>query len=355
MTDFGYTRLTPEHVRHLKEIVGPDRFVEGSKLLEHYNIDWTHKYKGASRLALLPTTVDQISQIMKYCNMHRIAVVPQGGNTGLVGGATPIDDEVILSTEKMQTIRGFNEVSSIVSLEAGVILETANQYLRERGHMMPVDFGAKGSCTVGGILATNAAGLRFIRYGGMQSAIVGIEAVTADGCIIDSMNTCLKDNTGFPLRNLIVGSEGTLCIITAANIRVPIAPKSVNLLHASLESVESLLCIFLEARNSLSEILSAFEFWDAQSQELLDTYLNIKEPTVKESKFYVLIETNGSCDETDSLRAVAFMKKIMDKNRKLTESTLAFINCLNHNADNLSFQFFVNSPQLKHNYGTKMN
>jgi len=172
--------------------------------------DFTNKYVGIGSVVLTPTTTEQISECFKYCNERLLAVVPQGGNTGLVGGSVPLHDEVVISTKKMNQIFGFDETQGILTCEAGAILETLQNYSKELGYMMPLDLGAKGSCQIGGNLATNAGGIKFIKQGSMHANCVGLKVVLADGTIIDQMNPFEKTPAGYDLKQLFIGSEGTL-------------------------------------------------------------------------------------------------------------------------------------------------
>ena len=155
--------------------------------------------------------------------------MPQGGNTGLVGGSIPIFDEIIISMSRMNQVLGFDEMSSVLSCQAGCILQDLEQWLDQHGHIMPLDLGAKGSCQIGGNIATNAGGVRFIRHGSLKGNVVGLEAVLADGTIIDNMRCLRKDNTGYDLNQLFLGSEGTLGIVTAVSILTPKMSNATNL------------------------------------------------------------------------------------------------------------------------------
>lgn len=172
--------------------------------------DFTNKYVGIGSVVLTPSTTEQISECLKYCNERRIAVVPQGGNTGLVGGSVPLHDEVVISTKKMNKIISFDESQGILTCEAGCILESLQDYSKELGYMMPLDLGAKGSCQIGGNLATNAGGIKFIKQGSMHANCIGLKVVLADGTILDQMNPHENLPVGYDLKQLFIGSEGTL-------------------------------------------------------------------------------------------------------------------------------------------------
>lgn len=257
------------------------------------------KYRGQAKLVLRPGTTEQVSKILAYCNEHMLAVVPQGGNTGLVGGSVPVFDEIVLNLGRMNKIRSFDEVSGILVADAGVVMEVADNYLAERRHIFPLDLGAKGSCQVGGTVATNAGGLRLLRYGSMHGNILGIEAVLPDGTIVDDLGTLRKNNTGYDLKQLFIGGEGTIGVITKISILCPQRSPAVNVAAFGLESFEACQKAFVEAKNRLSEIISAFEFMDGTSQKLMKIAKDRKLPLEGEYPFYCLIETSGSNAEHD--------------------------------------------------------
>ncbi|KAI9619854.1 hypothetical protein KEM48_008468 [Puccinia striiformis f. sp. tritici PST-130] len=196
------------------------------------NVDWMGKYRGHSKVVLKPKSTEEVSRIVSYCAKNRLAICPQGGNTGLVGGSVPVFDEIILNLSALNKIRNFDQTSGIISVDAGCILQTADDFLKEKGFIFPLDLGAKGSCQVGGNIATNAGGLRLLRYGSLHGSVLGLEVVLPDqeGTILSSgMKTGLrKDNTGYDLKQLFIGSEGTLGVITGATILTPPRPAAVN-------------------------------------------------------------------------------------------------------------------------------
>jgi FAD/FMN-containing dehydrogenase len=281
--------------------------------LEPFNTDWMKKYRGKSQLVLKPSSTEQVSKILKYCNDNRLAVVPQGGNTGLVGGSVPVFDEIVINLAKMDKIRSFDEVSGILVADAGVILEVADNYLAERKHIFPLDLGAKGSCHIGGNVATNAGGLRLLRYGSLHGNVLGIEAILPDGTIMDDLSKLRKNNTGYDIKQLFIGGEGTIGIVTAVSILCPQRSPAINVAYFGLESFEKVQEAFRNAKEQLSEILSAFELMDGRTQKCLKTAKggDFRLPLEAEHPFYCLIETSGSNSDHDNEKLQAFLEHVM--------------------------------------------
>lgn len=313
--DERYKRLESSDIDKFKSILQDDNAIlQEASDLEFYNEDWMRKYRGQSQLVLKPKTTEQVSQIIKYCNEQKLAVVPQGGNTGLVGGSIPVFDEIILSLASMNKIRSFDPVSGNLKCDAGLILENADNFLAENGYIFPLDLGAKGSCHVGGVVATNAGGLRLLRYGSLHGSVLGLEAVLPDGTIYDSMHSLRKDNTGYDLKQLFIGSEGTIGIITGVSILCPARPQVFNVAFLAVNSFEAVQKVFVGARKELSEILSAFEFMDGRSQALAERHLGADHP-IESGKypFYILIETSGSSKEHDDEKLETFLGNAMEE------------------------------------------
>lgn len=225
-----FSKLTAADADFFRSVLGPQNLLVRSKdcdesEFEQYDRDWMRKYQGRSSAVLRPASTDQVSAVLRYCNDRKLAVVPQGGNTGLVGGSVPVHDEIVISTRNMNKITSFDQTSGILQCQSGCILEVLDNYLAERGFVMPLDLGAKGSCHIGGNLATNAGGLRLLRYGSLHGTVLGVEAVLPDGTVYDGLSTLRKDNTGYDLKQLFIGSEGTLGILTTVSILTPPRPK----------------------------------------------------------------------------------------------------------------------------------
>lgn len=179
-------------------------------------------------MLLKPKTTDEVSAILRHCNDRKLAVCPQGGNTGLVGGSVPVFDEIILCTQLMDQIEHIDRVSGILTCQSGCVLEKLDEKATEVGLCMPLDLGAKGSCHIGGNVSTNAGGLRLLRYGNLHGSVLGVEAVKADGTVLDLLSNFKKDNTGYHLKHLFIGSEGTLGVVTKVAIACPTASAAVN-------------------------------------------------------------------------------------------------------------------------------
>uniref|UniRef100_A0A668A8B6 D-2-hydroxyglutarate dehydrogenase, mitochondrial n=1 Tax=Myripristis murdjan TaxID=586833 RepID=A0A668A8B6_9TELE len=315
-----FSKVTQEDLDFFKKVL-PGRTITDPDLLEANNVDWLKSVRGYSEVLLRPQTTEEVSQILRYCNSRNLAVNPQGGNTGLVGGSVPVYDEIILSTALMNNILTFDGVSGILTCQAGCILENLSNYLEERDYIMPLDLGAKGSCQIGGNVATNAGGLRLLRYGSLRGTVLGLEVVLADGQVLDCLATLRKDNTGYDLKQLFIGSEGTLGVITAVSILCPRKPKSVNVVFLGCETFEQLLQTFKLCRGMLGEILSAFEFLDSECMRLLNTHLKLPNP-ITDCPFYVVIETAGSNPTHDEEKLHNFLEEAMTSSL-VTDGTVA--------------------------------
>ncbi|KAF2685053.1 D-lactate dehydrogenase-like protein 2 [Lentithecium fluviatile CBS 122367] len=313
-----FAKLSQEHMQYFQELLGSGSAVldglskDASEDIEPYNSDWMRKYRGHAKLVLKPGSTEEVSKILKYCNDNMLAVVPQGGNTGLVGGSVPVFDEIVINLQRMDKIRSFDEVSGILVADAGVILEVADNFLAEKKHIFPLDLGAKGSCQIGGNVATNAGGLRLLRYGSLHGNVLGIEAVLPDGTVVDDLLTLRKNNTGYDLKHLFIGGEGTIGIITGISILCPQRSAAVNVAYFGLESYEHAQKAFRAAKNQLSEILSAFEMMDGRTQKLLRTGAGKKLPLEGDHPFYCLIETSGSNTDHDSEKLQNFLEHVME-------------------------------------------
>lgn len=321
----GYANLDDADIQHFKAVLGDEgNAVEANQeALEPYNRDWMGIYKGHSKLLLRPGTTEQVSAILRYAHKKHFAIVPQGGNTGLVGGSVPVHDEIILSLSRMNKILSFDPASGALVAQAGCILQNLDDHVAQYGFIMPLDLGAKGSCQIGGNISTNAGGLRLLRYGPLHGSVLGLEVVLADGQVLDLLRTLRKDNTGIHLKHLFIGSEGTLGVVTAVSIECAPRPSSVQVVFLGLESYAAVTQVLSKARKMLGEILSAFEFLDAECMRLSTRFGSVNPlgsaPTSGAGSsqsgqiypFYVLVETHGSNGAHDREKLDAFLEAVM--------------------------------------------
>ncbi|SFQ95158.1 FAD-binding oxidoreductase [Poseidonocella sedimentorum] len=251
------------------------------------------RYRGEGGLLLAPATVEEVSTILRFANAERLAVVPYGGGTGLVGGqiAAPGRAPIILSLERMDQIRAVFAEENVIIAEAGVILETLHSEAEAVGRLFPLSLAAKGSARIGGNLATNAGGVNVLRYGNARDLCLGLEAVLPSGEIWHGLTRLRKDNTGYDLRNLLIGSEGTLGVITAAALKLFPRPAGEGTALLVVESPEAALGLLSMARAALGEGISAFELMSAQGLEFLaGTMPELRQPFGSVPGWSVLIE-----------------------------------------------------------------
>ncbi|XP_076035373.1 D-2-hydroxyglutaric acid dehydrogenase [Oratosquilla oratoria] len=305
-----FSQINPRDIEYFRGLLDSHRVITEENELEGYNTDWLRTVRGVSSVVLKPRTTEEVVTIMKHCSERKLAVCPQGGNTGLVGGSVPVFDEVVVSTALMNKIESLDELSGVMVCQSGCVLETLDNYLSENGLMMPLDLGAKGSCHIGGNVSTNAGGLRLLRYGSLHGSVLGLEAVLASGEVVDCLSSLKKDNTGYDLKHLFIGSEGTLGIVTKVAIQCPTKPRSVTLAFLGLESFDDVLNTFKECKAKLGEILSSCEFIDASSMECVTQNLNLKSP-IEPYPFYMLIEAAGSNGDHDEEKLNNFLEETM--------------------------------------------
>ena len=265
--------------------------------LENYGKDWTKHFKANASLVLFPKTTAEVQKIILACNENKIPVIPSGGRTGLSAGATATNKEVILSLEKMNKIGELNELDQTLECEAGVILEEIQNHVADNGYYYPVDFAARGSCQIGGTLATNAGGIKVIRYGLTRNWVAGFTVVTGNGEIIKINNGLVKNATGYDLRHLFIGSEGTLGIITEVLLRVTTPPKDLQVMTLACTELESIMNVYKSFRDKLN--LTAFESYTDICLKYVEAAGRVKSPLQEKAPFYILIEFENTENQMD--------------------------------------------------------
>ncbi|WP_394690654.1 FAD-binding oxidoreductase [Hoeflea sp.] len=286
-----------DFVDSLSRIVGGNHVFTDPADMSGYVTDWTGQYSGTAIAVVRPSDVSQVSAIVKLCGSAGIAIVPQGGNTGLAGGGVPSTStpSIVMSLSRMNTIRHFDEAGRTVVVEAGVVLEVLQEHALKRDLLFPLTFGAKGSCTIGGNLATNAGGSNVVRYGNTRELCLGIEAVMPDGSIINTLHGLRKDNTGYDLKDLLIGAEGTLGIITAAVFKVFPRPLTRVTAFLSMASVDAALCTLNRIQDRTGQSVEAFEYVPQPVLTAIEkAFPDIKSPLQGAVETGVLLEVGSS-------------------------------------------------------------
>lgn len=262
----------------------------------HYIRDWSGEADGNPSFVARPRTVDEVVALVRHCAANGIAIVPQGGHTGLVEGAAARTERphAILSLERMNAIREIDALNFSVVVEAGCVLEALHEAVSAEDLMFPLSLGAKGSCQIGGNVATNAGGINVLRYGMMRDLVLGLEVVLPDGRVWNGLKKLRKDNTGYDLKQLFLGSEGTLGIVTAATLKLYPRPSHVETLFLAVETAEIAIRLFAAARRQLADLLSAFELISDKSVAMAMTVPDIANPLDTPAPHYVLLEAASS-------------------------------------------------------------
>lgn len=288
----------------------PDlRLTTDAAELEHYGRDWTRRWTPAPLAIALPVTVEQVQAIVRWANQHEVALVPSGGRTGLSGGAVAARGELVLSLERMNKVLDFNAVDRTLTVQPGIALEAVHNAAAEHGLVYPVDFAARGSCSLGGNIATNAGGIRVIRYGNTREWIAGLKLVTGSGELLDLNRGLIKNSSGYDLRQLVIGSEGTLGVVVEATLRLTDPPPPTNVMLLALPSFEVLMQVFAEFRTRLQ--LEAFEFFTDRALHHVLAH-GAQKPFEEVYPYYVVTEF-ASGDEAQEAAALAAFEACMEQ------------------------------------------
>lgn len=262
--------------------------------LDKYLIEERGLYESRSRIVFRPESTEALARGVKLCHAAGVAMVPQGGNTGLVGGAVCDEQCVLVSLERMNRIREIDATNFTVTVEAGCILETVQKVVAAEGGLFPLSLGAEGSCTIGGNIASNAGGVNVLKYGNTRDLVLGLEVVLADGEIWHGLRPLIKDNSGYSLKNVFVGSEGTLGFITAAVLKTFPAPTQTYTAFCAIDSVEAALELLSLARRQTGDSVSAFELMSRFSLEIVCEHTGRTDPFDDAFPWYVLFEVSSS-------------------------------------------------------------
>jgi FAD/FMN-containing dehydrogenase len=295
-----------DRVAELKRLVAGKVFVEPQDMAP-FLVDWRGMWRGNALAVALPDTVDDVARIIRWCLEHDVPVVPQGGNTGLSGAATPDETgrSILLSLVRLNRIRGIDRFNNTMVVEAGCLLQNIQDAAREADRMFPLSLAAEGSCTIGGNLATNAGGTAVLRYGNARDLCLGLEVVTADGRIWNGLRGLRKDNTGYDLRDLFIGSEGTLGIITAAVLKLYPLPAARVVAFSALNGLEQAVSFLDGATRHLGSSLTGFELMSADALDLVIKHFpEARNPLEARAPWYVLSEVSDLASEENAARAL---------------------------------------------------
>jgi FAD/FMN-containing dehydrogenase len=290
------TPVATDLIDQLKSVVGPSGYLEGTADTDPYCVSWRDGWQGATPIVLRPKTTEEVSQIVKLCAEAGVAIVPQGGNTGLTGGGQPHDDmsEVVLTTARMNEVKEIDLENDTVTVEAGVILQKIQELARDNDRLFPLSLGAEGTCQIGGNLATNAGGTQVLRYGNARALVLGLEVVLPNGEIWDGLRGLRKDNTGYDMKHLFIGGEGTLGIITGAVLRLFPKPTATETAWMAVPSPQHAVKLLGHMKSRLGDQVSGFELM----QRLIIDFLlagvpGHEDPLESPHPWYVLAEVTG--------------------------------------------------------------
>ena len=298
-------------VSELLELLGRDRMIPAEALKERATSYWNSAPTRAKAM-LLPRSTEEVSRILRWCHDNEQAVVTHGGLTNCVAACESSDDDVVLSLEKMNSIVEIDHVGATAVVEAGAILQIVQERIAKEGLYFPLDLGARGSCTIGGNVATNAGGINVLRYGMMRNLVLGLEVVLADGTVVSSMNRMMKNNAGYDLKQLFIGSEGTLGVVTRVVLRLFPQPTSRQTALVATNDFDKVVALLLKLQHQLAGTLSAFEVMWGNYYQAVTEEGGHRAPLPRDYSFYVVVQADGSDRDGDADRFESVLGSAME-------------------------------------------
>lgn len=300
--------MNHRHITALQALSSAADVLTDADALAPFCLDQRRRYRGDAFAVVQPRTVAAVQAIMRYCHQERIPVTPQGGNTGLCGGATPhasvAGRGIILSLSRLNRVRAFSRADYSLTVDAGMILADVQRVAAEHGCFFPLSLASEGSCQIGGNIACNAGGLNVVRYGTARDLVLGLEVVLADGTLVEQLQPLHKNTSGYDLKHSIIGSEGTLAIITGATLKLFAPPQSVYTAWVGVDSIQAAADLLAVVKNRFGERLSSFELVSAYALELSTRYSGSSPPL--QAAWHVLLEL------TDSMAAAALIEPLAE-------------------------------------------
>ena len=283
--------MLSSEINKFRKIVGNKNVITDKNDMQKYLKEWRGVYTGVAGAIVKPKSTEEVSNILKFAYRKNIPCIPQGGNTGLVEGQIPFNkDHIVISLERLNKIREINPTDQSVTVEAGLILSDLQKKCDENNLIFPLSLASEGSCSLGGNIASNAGGVAVLYYGNTRELVMGLEVVLSDGSIINNLKTLIKDNTGYSIKDLFIGSEGTLGVITAATLKVFPKPKNMYTALLSVDSPKQSIEILNYIRNNLSIPLTAFELMNNFSIELVNKHMDKASIPIEKFKWLILVE-----------------------------------------------------------------
>lgn len=297
----------PALLSELRAIVGASAVIDDRDAAAPYLVDWRERYFGAALAIVKPASTDEVSRVICVCARRRVPIVPQGGNTGLAGGATPLTDgqDIVLNLSRMNRVRDLDPADNTITVEAGCILQRIQEAASAADRLFPLSLASQGSCQIGGNLATNAGGVHVLRYGNMRDLVLGLEVVLPDGRTWNGLRALRKDNSGYDLKQLFIGGEGTLGVITAAVLKLFPRPRVSIVCWVAFASVAGAIELLSALRGRFGERVSAFEIVGMPALDLVLKHIpSARNPLSTAAEWFGLLELSDSFDGYDLASAV---------------------------------------------------
>jgi len=342
-----------ELLARLRGVVGDANVLAGGDL-SAWEVDWRKRWRGRALAVVRPGSTAEVAHVVRLCAEHGTPIVPQGGNTGLVGGSVPDDSgrQLVLSLARLDRVRSLDAANLTMTVEAGCVLQRAQEAAADAGLLLALSLGAEGSCTIGGNLATNAGGTQVLRYGNAREQCLGLEVVTAAGDVWDGLTGLRKDNTGYDLRDLMIGSEGTLGIITAATMKLQPRPAAVLTALATLPTLDAAVSLLALARSTLGAGLTGFEVMNAFSLALVRKRFPLLRQPLPPAPWTVLLEQSDAEGEShgaaalEALLSTALERGLIDDTAIATSVEQA--NAMWHLRESITLAQAEEGPNIKH-------
>ncbi|MBT5542205.1 MAG: FAD-binding oxidoreductase [Gammaproteobacteria bacterium] len=306
-------------ISEMRAITGPDRCITEPDMIQIFLEDWRGHIKGETPIVMLPITTDEVSCIIKVCSINNIAIVPQGGNTSLCGANIPHSDnkqlEIVINTSKMDKIIETDIHNQSMIVESGCILSNIQDCAIENNLFFPLSLSAEGSCQIGGNISTNAGGVNVLSYGMTREHIMGIEVVLPDGTVLNDLKGLRKDNTGYDLKQLFIGAEGTLGLITKASIKLSTLPKTYCSIMVAVKSVDDAIKVLKNSKNTFTDRLTAFEIMSSSCIKAVEKYLpEHRIPLDSSYPWHIIIEVSIHEEQPNEDIITSYLEQELESN-----------------------------------------